>query len=93
MYEHYRNSVHARLGTKGTALATRTLDAVGLRCPQPILQITILLPEMQPGDVLDVKANCDSFEDDVRTWCERLGKTLLAVTKDGDDVVTATIQF
>ena len=28
------------------------------------------------GDILEVKANCDSFEDDVRRWCERLGKTL-----------------
>ena len=51
------------------------------------------MPEMKPGDILEVKANCDSFEDDVRRWCERLGKTLLALTKDGSDVVTATIQF
>lgn len=51
------------------------------------------MPEMQPGDVLEVKANCDSFEDDVRTWCGRLNKTLLAITKDSNEVVTATIQF
>ena len=74
-------------------MATRALDCVGLRCPQPILQITIVMPEMKPGDILEVTANCDSFVDDVRKWCERLGKTLLALTKDGSDVVTATIQF
>jgi tRNA 2-thiouridine synthesizing protein A len=79
--------------TKGTALATRTIDAVGLRCPQPILQLTIAMPEMQPGDILEIKANCESFEDDVRTWCARLDKTLLAVNTDGAEVVTATIQF
>jgi tRNA 2-thiouridine synthesizing protein A len=74
-------------------MATKTIDAIGLRCPQPILQITIALPEMQPGDVLEVKANCESFEEDVRTWCGRLGKTLLAVNTDSGGIVTATIQF
>ena len=74
-------------------MATKSIDAVGLRCPQPILQITIAMPEMQPGDILEIKANCDSFEEDVRAWCSRLNKTLLAVTTDSNEVVTATIQF
>ena len=73
-------------------MAVHKLDATGLRCPQPILKITIMMPEMNPGDVLEVSADCDSFESDVRTWCDRLKKTLLAVTQDGD-VVTASIQF
>ena len=73
-------------------MAVHKLDATGLRCPQPILKITIMMPEMSPGDVLEVSADCDSFESDVRTWCERLKKTLLAITADGD-VVTASIQF
>jgi tRNA 2-thiouridine synthesizing protein A len=74
-------------------MATKSIDAVGLRCPQPILQITIAMPEMQPGDILEIKANCDSFEEDVRAWCSRLNKTLLAITTDSNEVVTATIQF
>ena len=73
-------------------MALHTLDARGLRCPQPILKITIMMPEMNPGDVLEVQADCDSFESDVRTWCERLKKTLLAINKDGN-TVTASIQF
>jgi tRNA 2-thiouridine synthesizing protein A len=74
-------------------LATHTIDAIGLRCPQPILKITIAMPDMQPGDILEIKANCESFEDDVRAWCTRLNKTLLAVTTDSNEIVTATIQF
>jgi tRNA 2-thiouridine synthesizing protein A len=73
-------------------LATHIIDAVGLRCPQPILKLTIAMPNMSPGDVVELRANCDTFEQDVRTWCERLNKPLLALnTSDG--VVTATIQF
>lgn len=50
------------------------------------------MPEMKPGDVLEIHADCENFESDIRTWCSRLGKTLLAVNQNGD-VVTASIQF
>lgn len=73
-------------------MATRFIDAVGLRCPQPVLKVTIAMSEMRPGDVLEVSADCESFEEDIRTWCSRLGKPLLAVRTVGD-IVTATIQF
>jgi TusA-related sulfurtransferase len=73
-------------------MATRTINAIGLRCPQPILQVTIAMPDMQPGDILEIQADCDSFEEDIRAWCDRLDKTLLAVNTNGD-VVTATIKF
>jgi tRNA 2-thiouridine synthesizing protein A len=74
-------------------LATKTIDAVGLRCPQPILKLTITMPEIPPGDIVEIRADCEKFEDDIRTWCDRMGKTLLATSTDGSDVVTATIQF
>ena len=73
-------------------MTTHTLDAKGLRCPQPILKMTIMLPEISPGDILEVSADCESFEEDVRKWCERMRKTLLAINKDGD-AITASIQF
>ena len=73
-------------------MTTHTLDAKGMRCPQPILKITAMLPQLAAGDVLEVSADCATFEDDVRKWCDRMNKTLLAVNKDGD-VTVAQIQF
>ena len=73
-------------------MATKTIDATGLRCPQPILKITTAMPEMTSGDILECTADCSTFEDDVRKWCDRMNKTLLAITRDGDKV-TAQIQF
>jgi tRNA 2-thiouridine synthesizing protein A len=73
-------------------MATKAIDAKGMRCPQPILKVTAALPEMQPGDLMEVVADCATFEDDIRKWCERMGKTLLAITRDGE-AVTAQIQF
>jgi tRNA 2-thiouridine synthesizing protein A len=73
-------------------MTTKVLDAKGLRCPQPILKITAMLPQMAAGDVLEVSADCATFEDDVRKWCLRMNKTCLAVNRTGD-IVVAQIQF
>ncbi len=73
-------------------MANKVIDAVGLRCPQPILKLTIAMPEMSPGDTVELRADCDTFESDIRSWCSRLNKTLLSVTKDGN-VDVATIRF
>ena len=73
-------------------MATHRLDARGLRCPQPIIKMTAQVPTIAPGDVLEATADCDSFEHDVRNWCTRWSRTLLAVSRNGD-AVTAQIQF
>ena len=73
-------------------MTTHTLDARGMRCPQPILKITAMLPTVAPGDVLEVTADCATFEDDVTKWCSRMNKTLLAINKSGE-ITIAQIQF
>ena len=73
-------------------MAEVKLDAKGLRCPQPILKIAAKVPEMKSGDILLVEADCPTFEDDVRKWCGRMKKTLLAITPQGSAKV-AQIQF
>ena len=47
-------------------MATITLNALGLRCPQPVLQIAAKSAELKKGDVLKVEADCPTFEKDVR---------------------------
>jgi tRNA 2-thiouridine synthesizing protein A len=81
-----------RVPTGGINMATQIIDAVGLRCPQPILKLTIAMPDVKPGDIVELRANCDTFEEDIRAWCGRMSKTLLAVTEN-NGVFTATIQF
>jgi tRNA 2-thiouridine synthesizing protein A len=73
-------------------MATKNVDARGMRCPQPIQAIITSMHETAPGDILQVTADCPTFEEDVRRWSERMGKTLLAITREGDAVV-AQIQL
>jgi len=74
-------------------MATHTIDALGLKCPQPILKIAVKAKELQQGDMLEVLADCPSFPVDIKAWCERTGKTLLFCATDGEGKHKAQIQF
>lgn len=63
-------------------MGLKHLDATGLKCPQPIIRITVISPDMAPGDILEVIGDCPTFEKDVRAWCGRLRKTLLFVAEE-----------
>ncbi len=74
-------------------MATYTLDTSGLKCPQPILKIAVKAKELQPGDMLEIIADCPSFPADIKAWCERTGKTLLFCATDGDGKHKAQVRF
>jgi tRNA 2-thiouridine synthesizing protein A len=64
-------------------MAVQTLDAKGLKCPQPTLKITVMAMKMKPGDVLEAVADCPTFENDVKDWCARSKKVLLWMRAEG----------
>jgi len=74
-------------------MAVEKIDLVGLKCPQPVLKISMKAPQMQPGDILEATADCPSFEQDVRSWCQRTGKLLLSMRDLGEGKKMAQIQF
>ncbi len=74
-------------------MAVKQLDCLGLKCPQPILKVVALIPSLQAGDILEVKADCPSFPTDIKAWCTRTGKTLLFCMDDGSGAHTAQIQL
>ncbi|MGD9022622.1 MAG: sulfurtransferase TusA family protein [Deltaproteobacteria bacterium] len=74
-------------------MALHVLDTLGLKCPQPVLKIAVQAPDMKPGDILEVLGDCPTFEKDVRTWCERLGKVFLSINDEGGEKRKIQIQF
>jgi tRNA 2-thiouridine synthesizing protein A len=73
-------------------MATEKLDALGLKCPEPVLKIAAKSADMNQGDILEVVADCSTFERDVRLWCTRVKKTLLWVREE-DGRKRCQIQF
>ncbi|SNB44945.1 sulfurtransferase TusA family protein [Geobacter sp. DSM 9736] len=64
-------------------MAVTILDAKGLKCPQPTLKVTVMATKMKPGDVLEVMADCSTFEKDIKDWCARSKKVLLWFKTEG----------
>ena len=73
-------------------MAVVTIDAKGLKCPQPVLRIAAKSPDMAPGDVMEILADCPTFEKDVQAWCDRMKKVLMWIRSE-NGVYRAQIQF
>jgi tRNA 2-thiouridine synthesizing protein A len=73
-------------------MAVQNLDARGLKCPQPTLKVAAMAVRIPKGDVLEVLADCPTFEKDLRDWCARSKKTLLWI-KDEGGAKKAQVQF
>lgn len=64
-------------------METRVVDAKGLKCPLPSLKMLSESRSMAKGDILEVVADCVTFEDDVRKWCTQTKRSLLSVKVEG----------
>ena len=74
-------------------METHILDTSGLKCPEPVLKIAMKATEMKEGEILEVIADCPTFEKDVKKWCARLNKTILFIQDCGDGKMKCQIQF
>ena len=64
-------------------MATKVIDARGLKCPLPSLKIQSETLTMKSGEILEVLADCPTFEADTRRLCDALKKALLFVKAEG----------
>ena len=77
----------------GENMAQKNLDLKGLPCPQPTLKLTIEANSCNLGDVIEAIADCPTFADDVKNWCQRMKKTLLWIREEGGGVKRVQIQI
>ena len=64
-----------------------TLDALGLRCPLPVLKAKKRLKAMDAGQVLRIEADDPAAIIDVPHFCAEQGHTLLDQSRIGDALV------
>lgn len=67
--------------------ADRVLNATGLACPGPLMQVKAALDEMSDGQVLEVSASDPGFFADIRAWAQRTGNNLLDVKKENKLII------
>ena len=64
----------------------KTLDCLGLYCPEPVFKTRMELDELDIGEVLEVIADDPAAEEDIRSLVKNLGQELVEVKKDGNTV-------
>ncbi|TYQ17808.1 UNVERIFIED_CONTAM: NADPH-dependent 2,4-dienoyl-CoA reductase/sulfur reductase-like enzyme [Acetivibrio alkalicellulosi] len=62
------------------------LNACGLSCPGPIVQIYQKMNEVIEGTILEVVATDPGFSNDIKSWCAKTGNTLLEVKQENDKI-------
>ncbi|WP_033185006.1 sulfurtransferase TusA [Paraglaciecola mesophila] len=62
--------------------ANHQLDALGLRCPEPVMMVRLSIRNMQLGETLAISADDHSTTRDIPSFCRFMGHTLLASEVD-----------
>jgi len=64
----------------------RTLDCLGLYCPEPVYRTRMELDNMEIGEILEILADDPAAEADIRSLVKSLEQEILSVSKDGNTV-------
>lgn len=73
-------------GSEEAEAATLEVDACGLMCPGPVLQLKKSYEGLKPGGRLRITATDQAFGRDVASWCRMTGAELLALDNCGGKV-------
>ncbi len=66
------------------ASADRSLDCVGLFCPEPLFQTREAMDELDVGEVLEVFADDPAAEEDLTRFAKRAGHEVILIEEMDD---------
>lgn len=69
--------------------ADSELDACGLCCPGPLIQVKQKMDQIQEGQILRVTASDPGFYEDVQAWATMSKNRILQVSKKADGMIEA----
>lgn len=64
----------------------RTLDCIGLLCPEPLYRTRQQLDQLADGEILEVLADDPAAEGDLTRLAKRTGSEIVRVDRDEDQV-------
>ncbi|MDA8222187.1 DsrE/DsrF/DrsH-like family protein [Desulfosporosinus sp.] len=69
----------------------KSIDACGLCCPGPLMQVKAAMDPLKQGQILKIVASDPGFYEDIKAWSKRTNNQLIDVAKVGG-VITAFIK-
>lgn len=100
-YTTYNNYLKNQKSTKSnitldsgetTMNATKSINAVGLQCPGPIMEVYKNVEAMNDGEILEITVSDVGFCEDIKSWCDKCNNELLSLIKNSDSTYTAKIR-
>jgi tRNA 2-thiouridine synthesizing protein A len=64
----------------------RTLDCLGLYCPEPVFRVRLELDKMKIGEVVEVLADDPAAEEDIKSLVKRIEQQLINTRKEGNTI-------
>lgn len=68
------------------AKPNRTVDCLGLFCPEPVFRVRMELDDMKVGEIVEVLADDPAAEEDIKSLCKRLEQEILSMSKEGSRI-------
>ncbi len=75
-------AINAPAGPPQTTAVVKIVDACGLQCPGPIMQVSEALASVKEGEAIEVLASDPAFSADIAGWCHSTGNRLIEVKPD-----------
>lgn len=72
-------------------MAEHFINARGLQCPGPIVQLFNQAKQSQSGDIIKIEVTDHGFKNDIQAWCKKTGNELAEMKEEGG-VIFATIK-
>jgi TusA-related sulfurtransferase len=69
-----------------TVKPTKTLDCVGLYCPEPLFQTRQGIDSIEIGGILEVLADDPAAEEDITRFCKRTGHRVISIEKKNNTI-------
>ena len=63
---------------------TKTLDCIGLYCPEPLFQTRENIDSIEIGEILEVLADDPAADEDLHRFVKRTGHEIINFEKNGD---------
>jgi TusA-related sulfurtransferase len=67
---------------KEAVKAVRTLDCLGLYCPEPLFQTRENIDQIKPGEILEVITDDPAAEEDLKRFAKRAGHEIVSFEKN-----------
>ncbi|MDR3543929.1 MAG: CoA-disulfide reductase [Desulfosporosinus sp.] len=67
---------------KGVNDYDKSLDACGLCCPGPLIQVKASIDQLNDGQILKVTASDPGFYEDIKAWCAKTNNELVEIGRN-----------